>query len=191
MFIHPDCFSKSQIFSKRHMVDYLNREHAMGILSDEFVVWYLGGWHGMGPFMILYDLEPICKVRSFDIDPDCEAIADQVCTMWKQDDWRFKAFTQDVNELKCFSTSDGNTKFGPVPDVVVNTSCEHMENDWYARVPHGVFVMLQGSDLDIDQHTHRIDSLDMKRERYPMMIERRAEVLEFDGFNRYCLYGVK
>ena len=93
--------------------------------------------------------------RSFDIDFKCEGIAKVFNKPWVIDDWKFQASTQDIQSINfeehvsTVRRADGSEcNVLDVPDTIINTSCEHIENftDWYAKIPNGKLVILQSNN---------------------------------------------
>ena len=83
---------------------------------------------------------------------DAEHVVHLSLTEGLDNNWQFKAFEYDVNKInytgKKFSIpSDkdtmGITQLEITPTVIVNTSCEHMNEDWFYNLPDGQFVVLQ------------------------------------------------
>lgn len=85
----------------------------------------------------------------------------------------------------------GHKKVGK-PNIVINTSCEHMDNRWFNNLPDGTLVVLQTNDyFDNPQHVNCVKDLEQARYRYPM-----SELL-YDGYlvtelyTRFMLIGIK
>lgn len=104
-------------------------------------VYIFGGWIGILASMLFQNL-PIKKIRSIDLDPWCESVADTVNKPYEMDKWRFKAITANM----CSYDYD----WGIPSDVVINTSSEHITQeqytDWYNRICPGSLVVVQGND---------------------------------------------
>jgi hypothetical protein len=152
------------------------------------VVWVLGGWHGVLPFLLLSRRRmPIRHVRSFDIDASCESVADAINENWVKKGWAFKAQTADASGLD-YSSPDR-------PDVVINTSSEHFpDSGWYDRIPDGTLVAIQASDLEHDDHIRRPrDQGDLVR-MHPMKVRFLGTIdFEYPGgrFRRFMAIGDK
>jgi len=97
----------------------------------------------------------IGKVRSFDIDPAHEQIANRLNASWWKVDRKFAACTADINSLDfsgptTFSIKDVDYKdyeeqtidFG----VIINTSSEHMASDWASNIPSNKLIIVQSND---------------------------------------------
>jgi hypothetical protein len=182
-----DSFSSSQIQSKIWLVSRLEKavkEH----LDDarQHKIWILAGWYGVTNFILRSrDNLKISEVRSFDIDPSCETVADKINNLWEWQSWQFKAHTQDVNTLD----------YTHSPDIVINSSVEHMNNQqWFNLIPKGKLVCLQASDLEHDDHIVEINSLEKLKEKYPLeVVWEGVKRFEYENtaFNRYMTIGFK
>lgn len=142
-----DALWYGQLASKGWLVNHL-KDYVMP--NAPVNVYIFGGWIGILANMILQSPDmDVKKVRSIDIDPWCEPIADKVNKWHEMNDWRFKAVTADM--LTYEYQSDIR------PDIVINTSSEHVTQevyqDWYDNIPSGTLVVVQGNDyFDCDEH---------------------------------------
>lgn len=135
--IDKDAFSSGQIGSKIWLCEELEN------LFDRIDSIYIyGGWYAITAFLIQSrNRIKIKNIRSFDLDPRCESIADMINENWVYQDWKFKAFTKNCNEIE------------PDVDLVINTSTEHFESkQWFDRIPKGTMVALQGNNMPHDDH---------------------------------------
>jgi len=77
-------------------------------------------------------------------------------------------------------------------NVVVNTSCEHMDNTWYDDLPKGTFVVLQTNDyFDNEQHSNCCKDLADAVAKYPMSDTYYSGELDTQLYNRFMLIGIK
>ena len=188
--VDTDAFSSAQIQSKLWMVDKLEfvlNEHMPTDSLNGFRIWILAGWYGITNFLIrTRNKIPVSEVRSFDIDPSCEPIADLINNLWVWQAWQFKAQTGDINKLI----------YQPKPDVVINTAVEHMlENDWWDNIPKGTVVCLQASDMEHDDHSNTISHYRDLQEKYRMeeYLYEGTKRFQYDdhAFNRSMIIGIK
>jgi hypothetical protein len=170
--VNTDAFSIAQMQSKLWLVERLEKvleeNHEF---NDKYRVWILAGWYGLTNLLLrVRNKLPIMEIRSFDIDPTCEPIADTINNLWVYRGWEFKAVTGDINTLE----------YNPRPDVVINSSCEHMkENDWWNNIPTGTIVCLQGSDMEDPDHWNPIKDSNGLMNLYPM------QELWYEGIKRF------
>jgi hypothetical protein len=127
-----------QLQSKAMVVNVLEQH-----VTDFSNVYIFGGWTGILASMLFDSEVPIHKIRSIDIDPWCERVADIVNKTNEMNDWRFKAVTADMSTY--------NYQSDLPPDIVINTSSEHVTQEvydtWYSRIPTGTLVVVQGNDF--------------------------------------------
>jgi hypothetical protein len=124
------------------------------------------------------------KIRSIDIDPACEAIADMINENWVWQDWKFKAITGDCNSFQ--------TEFR---GLTINTSTEHFESmDWFNNLNKGTKVVLQGNNMKHEDDTVIINSLEEFKNKYPLNEYVYAGEKQFVypdwQFTRYMTIGI-
>ncbi len=158
--VEMDAWSDGQIESKLWLCRELEK-----LNLGSSVVWILGAWYGLTGFLLLSrERWPIKSIRSFDIDAMATQTADLVNKNWEIKNWLYKAFTIDCNELDYEST-----QFGDLPDVIINTACEHFNDlSWWQKIPSGKIVALQSTDQnhDNDESTLNIYSVEEMKATY-------------------------
>jgi hypothetical protein len=181
MEINKDTFSSGQIGSKIWLCEELER---LGWRSN--LTYIYGGWHGVTAFLLLSRGKfQVNKIRSLDIDPGCEAVADTINENWVWQDWKFKAFTQDCNNFE-----------GQYGDLVINTSTEHFESkEWFEKLPLGTNVVLQGNNMTHEDHCITTNSLEEFKKAYPLSryaFEGSKEFVYPDWkFTRFMTIGIR
>lgn len=138
-----DSMWSGQLESKAWLVNTLS-----DIVLDRSNIYIFGGWTGILANMLLQD-HNVHKIRSIDIDPWCENVADNVNKIHEMNEWRFKAVTADMSTYQYQSDIK--------PDIVINTSTEHVTQEqydqWYNNIPKGTIVVAQGNDyFTCDEH---------------------------------------
>jgi hypothetical protein len=179
--INKDAFSSGQVGSKIWLCEQLE------LLFDNIdTIWIYGGWYGITAFLLKSRSNiNISTIRSYDIDPSCESIADMINENWVYQDWQFKSHTVDCSIL---TPTLGN------PDLIINTSTEHFDTmDWWNNIPKGTYVALQGNNMPHDEHVIHSTSLDNFCELYPLDTVLYKGELEFNypkwSFTRFMLIG--
>ena len=181
MEINKDAFSSGQVGSKIWLCEELEK---LGWTSN--LTYIYGGWYGILGFLLLSRGKfQVDKIRSLDIDPTCEPIADMINENYVWQDWKFKALTQDCNNYE-----------GQFGDLIINTSTEHFETmDWYNRIIPNTRVIFQGNNMNHDDHTSNINSLDEFVSQYDLSSVDFTGELEFVypdwSFTRYMIIGTK
>lgn len=179
--INKDAFSSGQIGSKIWLCEELEQTG----WNSNFAYIY-GGWYGITAFLLLSRGKfKVNKIRSLDIDPSCEAVADMLNENWVYQEWKFKALTQDCNNFQ-----------GQYGDLIINTSTEHFDNkDWFDKIPSGTRVVLQGNNMPHDDHIVHSHSLEDFVNEYPLadyVFQGQKEFFYPDwSFTRYMVIGTK
>lgn len=183
MHVDKDAFSSGQVGSKIWLCEELEK-----LFDSIDSVWIYGGWYGLTSFLLRSrgNLQ-IQTIRSYDIDPYCEQVADMINENWVYQNWQFKALTEDCNKL--------DTKSNP-PDLIINTSTEHFDSsDWWHRIPNGTTVALQGNNMPHTDHFVHSDSLEDFVREFPLSTILYQGQREFEyptwKFTRFMLIGVK
>jgi len=177
--VNKDAFSNGQIDSKLWLCEELER---LGWTSD--LTYIYAGWYGITSFLLLSRGKfQVNKIRSLDIDPSCQSVADMINENWVFKEWKFKAFTQDCNNFE-----------GQYGDLVINTSTEHFHSmEWFSRLPSGTRVILQGNNMPHDDHFVHTDTLEDFVNTYPLSSIAYQGQQEFKypkwSFTRYMLIG--
>lgn len=179
MLVNKDAFSNGQIDSKLWLCEELER---LEWSSD--LTYIYAGWYGITSFLLLSRGKfRVNKIRSLDIDPTCQPVADMINENWVFKEWKFKAFTQDCNNFE-----------GQYGDLVINTSTEHFDSmEWFSRLPKGTRVILQGNNMPHDDHFVHTDTLEDFVNTYPLSSIAYYGHRVFDypewSFTRYMLIG--
>jgi len=179
--INHDAFSNGQIASKLWLCEELENLNWSSHITHIY-----GGWYGITAFLLLSRGKfQVNNIKSFDIDPECESIADMINNNWVFQNWKFKAYTKDCN-----------TPFDGDYDLIINTSTEHFETlDWFNFIPNGTRVILQGNNMPHDDHHVHSKSLSEFMATYPLSKINYTGKKDFQydtwGFTRYMVIGIK
>lgn len=194
-----DALAHGQLQSKVWAVSTL-----ASLRYDIGMVYVLGGWLGtLGPLLFAQPELTIRKVRSFDLDPSCAPIADQLNIDQVIDDWRYKAVTKDMMAIDYHEhryqimTEQQPAEMVEQPDTIINTSCDHLSDfaAWWKLLPRGKLVLLQNNNFaqcDGD-HVNTVGALDEFFDQAPMTELLYADEREFPQvpYRRFMLIGVK
>lgn len=196
-------FSRGQIRSKLWLIKEL-KAVAEGRLPKgiEFstVVQY-GGWYATVAHFLFRELQ-IGYYYNLDMDPVAVDIADDFNYEYLLRSWRFKSSVTDVDNIYWLSDNsfhfDVKNKSGKQvqlhakPDLIINTSCEHMTNDWFNELPDGMLVCLQTNDyFSNEQHINCVNNLEEAKEKYKfseLYYEGEIDTVEY---KRFMLIGRK
>jgi len=178
--VNKDAFSSGQISSKLWLCEELERTRWT---SNETAIY--GGWYGLTAFLLLTRNKfKVHKIRSYDIDSNCEPMADMINENWVWQDWKFKAITEDCNILK--STAD----------IIINTSTEHFHSkQWFDNINYGTRVVLQGNNMKHEDHVIHFENLQEFLQEFPLTKINYSGQLDFEyptwKFTRFMLIGIK
>jgi len=182
--IDTDAFADSQIQSKLWLCERLER--LVGLQPFRIAVY--GGWYGIASLLLLSRQKAQIEwIRSYDIDPAATAVANLLLNRWEMEKWKFRAITGDVNWII------PDTE--PVPNLIINTSTEHMTMPWWDMIPRNTVVAIQGTNQIAPDHHNPCDSLEVFKARYGMNLILYEGVHRFDypdrSFKRFMLIGHK
>jgi hypothetical protein len=173
-----DAFWDGQISSKCWLVNKL-LPHICGPVN----VYIFGGWIGVLANMFLqHDKLEARTVRSIDLDPWCEKIADDLNKIHEMNAWRFKARTADMSKYEY--------EWELAPDVVINTSTEHISQsvyeEWYERIPAGTLIVAQGNNFfNCDEHIRCSNTLTEFEKQNHVTYALFSSSLETSMYTRY------
>lgn len=196
--IDGDSISQGQLHSKMWLMNELKH------LDIELgTVFLCAGWYGILSMLMFEHGLKIDKVRSFDIDPNVESIADKFNKPQLENNWQFKAVTEDIHNInfaehRWQAWSNTNERLcSPItdkPDTIINTSCEHIENfgEWYGKIPAGKIVILQSNNFqDVDEHINISKTLHDFAMLTPMSVVLYSGELPLPKYTRFMRIGIK
>ena len=175
-----DAFWRGQIQSKEWLIQEFNR------VRNHITTWPTvdihGGWVGVLASMLFQSGSYIHKIRSIDIDPTCEPIANRMNQL-ELEAGKFHAVTADM----CAIRSDA--------DVVINTSCEHITQDqydiWLSGMPHNTLFVLQSNNYNIPEHVRIAQDLEEFKSQSGLERILFAGELELPKYKRFMVIGKK
>ena len=171
-----DAFWSGQLKSKEWLITNLRKNVNTFVSIDIH-----GGWVGVLASMLFQSDIYINNIRSIDIDPTCESIANM---MNKQEEitGRFRAVTADMCEIR----SDA--------DVIINTSCEHITQDqynlWLSGMPQDSLFVLQSNNYDIPEHIRIANNLEEFKTQCDLNVLWAGE-LKLPLYTRWMIIGQK
>ncbi len=169
-----DAFWSGQLRSKEWLINCLDEHVHFGSSVDIH-----GGWVGVLASMLFQSNIPVTTIRSIDIDPTCEPIANM---MNRQEflDGKFRAVTSDMCDVR----SDA--------DIIINTSCEHITQDhfdlWKSGVPYNSILVLQSNNYNIPEHIRIADNLEEFKQQCDINVLWAGE-LELPLYKRFMVIG--
>ena len=176
-----EALGHKQIASKMWARDKLYE--TLGARYDR--IWLLGGWYAVLSAMLFDDDRfDIGHLESIDVDENCAAVA---CAFnsGPHSLGRFSARTADMYSLD-YSAVSGNH------DLVINTSCEHIEDlkGWLDLLPQGTRVLLQSNDYFSEaEHVNCVRDLDAFKRQTKLGKCLYAGSFETSKYTRFMLIG--
>ena len=170
-----DAFWSGQLNSKEWLITNL-RKNVKKVVNIDIH----GGWVGVLASMLFQSDIYIKHIRSVDIDPTCESIANM---MNKKEEiaGMFRAVTSDMCEIR----SDA--------DVIINTSCEHITQDqyelWVSGMPRNSLLVLQSNNYNINEHVRIANNLDEFKDQCQLGSILYAGELDLPLYKRFMIIG--
>lgn len=155
----------------------------------------LGGWYGVLGALFIHDPRfEVERVTSFDIDASCAPIAESLNAA-NVESGHFEAITADILDLQYSADAvQVGSKALPTPNIIINTSCEHLPDfdDWYGSLPQDVLLVLQSNDYFSEpEHVNSVPDLASFKAQAPFSSTVFEGELEFDKYTRFMLIGRK
>ena len=186
----PDAFTQGQLASKIWLTSVLHDK--IGRMDTKDNIAYLGCW--LAPLADSLRLFFNAKrIYGFDSDPDAIDMADDYNSELVEYDWSFKGVVADVNIIDWQQPEfvvDGELITDFMPDVIVNTSAEHMSDDWFLSINTDTLVIMQTNNSpNFDGHINCVDSIETMRAQYPMRATIYAGEMVTPAYTRYMQIG--
>ena len=195
LFNFNDHFSRGQMMSKFWMIDELKK-----IANNFDEVAHYGGWYGT-IYQLLNREFDIKKYRNYELDKVAAGIADTFNYKEVMDSWKFKTVIKDVGELKWHGDSVYHQVLNERgrhvseeinTDLIINTSCEHMDETWFHNIPDGKLICLQTNNyFDNEQHINCVEDEDAALKKYPMSEVYYKGTIDTYLYKRFMLIGKK
>lgn len=184
MIIDKDAFSSGQIGSKLWLCDELEKTP---LIHRPITIWLYGGWYALSAFLLLSrNKMAIRNVVNYDLDTTALDTSKQFLDNWTYNSNMYTTVTADVNDIE----------FNSYPDLVINTSTEHIESkQWYDNIPYGVACAFQSNNMPHDDHCHSVDNDKQLLDLYPLSTVWYSGVKHFEyvnwSFTRSMTIGIK
>ncbi len=178
--------NKKQTACKKWLVEALYK--TLGAEIGQVHV--LAGWYGLLGAILLNDPRfHINRLVNIDLDPSCEEVALSLnATQVEQGRFYFRA--ANIYDL---DYSMPSPELG-APDLIINTSCEHLDrfDAWFSQLPDGVMLALQSNDYwDIPEHVNCVENLEAFKAQAPLNELLFSGELVLDKYTRFMLIGRK
>ena len=167
-------FWESQIESKKWVLEHITH-------MDRSIVIF-GGWYGVFAQFIAHKF-PDVRIVTTDIDPNCEDVFDAI-----------HEYAQDI-VFRHHDMKEGMTAASPYPDLVINTSSEHVTQEvydaWWNSIPKATKYIVQGNNLVNPEHIRIADTLEEFLSINNIKDPQYAGMLQCGHFYRFMAVGYK
>jgi hypothetical protein len=173
-----ESFWKGQVQSKTWLIENI----VPWVLSIPNNIVIHGGWNGVLASLLFQSGIQVNKIVSIDIDPACEELA-RTMNKIEEMEGRFKAITCNM--------ADYEYEF--YPDIVINTSCEHITQEtyetWLKKIPSNSLKVLQSNNyFELPEHIRCAKNLKEFKSQSKIKALTAAK-LELPKYNRFMLIG--
>ena len=190
-----DAFTLAQLVSKAWLLEHLFQIQLKRAPSTAVL---LGSWVGtlVLPFLERADtswrLAQIERVYGIDTDPDAVDLGERFNHRLVQNNWRYKGVVADCDILNCsdMEFETGGELIELCPDIVFNTSCEHMGTEWFHTCsPDQLIVMQTNNNPEYEGHINVCQSAQEMWRKYPLNITLFSGELVTPAYTRYMQIG--
>jgi|TARA_B110000858_G_scaffold41072_1_gene46808 hypothetical protein len=185
-----DAFSKGQLASKSWLLGEL---YKITPLPSNMTVAILGCWIGslVEPLLNALTIE---RIYGLDIDAKSIEMAEKFNQKHVANGWKFKGVVADVSILDCnhmeFETGGELIKISP--DCIINTSCEHMNTEWFKSAGSDQLIVMQTNNSpDFEGHINPVASLNEMEALYPLRKSMYSGQLVTPSYTRFMQIGWK
>lgn len=170
-------FAKSQILSKIWMAEALGKH-----FTTFGNILLVGGW--LTHHTIFFKNINFTNLYSVDTDPEINDLA-------KVFNPTVKILNGDINK-----SIKGNgiliiDNESTIPDLVINTSAEHMTDDWFYNIKSGTKILIQSNNIRLIDHINCCENFGIFLKRYPLTNVLYRGELSLPKYKRFCIYGEK
>lgn len=178
-------FSHGQITSKQWLCERLEP-----VIANGMKIAVLGCWYNLTGFLLsVRGNKKFAKIDGYDIDASAVEMANKVCNAYLSDfGGPIRHYTRDARSL---DLSEYN--------LIINTSCEHMDPCWYSNVKPSTLVCVQSSNMTPDigkwDVSNPYPTMDEFQRSFPMsrLLVGSQKEIAYSEFNyrRFMLIGTK
>ena len=181
-------YSKGQLASNSWLLGELKRID----FAEDITVAILGSWIGtlVDP---LHQMMSIARVYGIDADPECVTISEKLNQEYLEG-WRYKGVCADVTQLDCSNMQfeTGGELIDVTPHIVINTSSEHMNTEWFDTVSKQQLIVMQtNNSTEFDGHVNVCSSIEHMQELYPLSYTAYVGEMQTPAYTRYMQIGFK
>jgi hypothetical protein len=168
-----DSLSQGQLYSKIRALQSVH-ENIRG--STPFTGYFIGHWHGFLP-RIFWKHGLLRCARGVELDPFWVEFSQRLNA-----DWDWQSETGDINTV-AHDLGQYN--------LIVNTSCEHMTDDWLKLPRAGTWVCAQTTDYQHPTHINTCESVQEFQSRFSDYHVFRAYSDQYNVYSRFTIIAIK
>ena len=165
-----DSLSRGQLYSKIQAVNAVADVKEQRAL-EKFNAVFLGHWHGLLPRMF-HHADLIDRAVGIEADAFWATFSDSM-----NYDWQWRSIVGDATSY----TIPADTT------LVVNTSCEHMSDDWLSAVPVGAYVCAQSTNYEHPTHINTVQSQEEFSLRFNNFEIIYSYACRYDVYDRFTI----
>jgi hypothetical protein len=144
-------------------------------LNPQNKILVIGSWIGFISYCL--HKKGFTNVTEIDLDPKHQKLSEWMNREFKN----FKHYSENVNNINM----DGY-------DVIICTSCEHLENnEWFYKIKPKTKLFLQSTNLILPDHPNTVNSANELLEIYPLNLSYMGTMIYNINFKRYMITGEK
>lgn len=199
-----DAMSRSQVRSKIWLINELDKVRLQLSNTTYYNVLVMAGWFGQ--LRSIYDRKlTYRKMRFLDLDKSACETSDYIFNLSDLENYKVKAVCADISQLNLhkngYEWEVENFKEGSkykekfLPDLIINTSAEHMTEEWYHQIrfkelESNPIVAIQSNNMfDGEGHINCVHSIDHMKKKFPMKEILFEGELQLKGYKRVMLIG--
>lgn len=199
-----DALSRSQIKSKIWLIEELDKIRMTLKDTAYYNVAVFAGWFGQ--IKSVYDKKlTFRQMRIVEVDKSACESSDYIFNLSSLENYKVKSVHADINNLilhkNGYEWSVENfkeeTQFKEkfLPDLIINTSAEHMTEEWYHQIrfkelESNPIVAIQSNNMfDGEGHVNCVHSIEHMKKKFPMKEILFEGELQLKGYKRVMLIG--
>jgi hypothetical protein len=153
----------------------------------------IGSWIGtLVP--LLHRKFIIDRIYGIDCDKQSVDLSEEFNHQYVQDGWKYKGVVMDIQYqfTNWLQFETGGELIQVKPDLVINTSCEHMNTDWFDSADSDQLIVMQTNNYhDWHEHTNTLNSIQEMQNMYKLSKTLYAGSLELPVYTRFMQIGFK
>lgn len=178
-----ESFWKGQLRSKEWLIKNLHPFTPVDGRNLYIVIH--GGWNGVLASLLFNSGLAIGRIENVDIDSETQGPASDICKR-QEIEGRFLQVIQDME----------NYVYTKTPDIVINTSTEHIDQNkydrWLENVPKKSLVVIQNNNYyDVSEHIRCFNTVEDFAAHSGLSTILKKDTLELPLYNRFLIIGRK